>query len=443
MKYLKNLKTSDRISLIFSLFNFLSLVILLVSINIIYFFIWYSDQEKESLYDMNVNYNSYTNWMDSDNKEAFKKYILQKDTIILPENWWETICSPWVTKKVHSEIENLKNKFFYRSEDKNYFIFSNYYEWIWEVKVLFDTTPYIKSQLIIIKISFLIMFLWWFMYFFIWKKISRYALKDLEKISEEAKNLNIDNFHKIEVCSTGKNDEIRVLANALNNSFEKIKTQTQNLKQFITDVSHEFKTPLMVINSKIDLFTKKQEKEKLEKEDLEILLKWIKQDTKKLNKLLETLFLLSRITEWIEDFKKEKTNLSQYLEEFTSNLLKNFNSKSIKVNYKIEKDIFKSIETSTFNIIVENLLTNAIKFSKKDLKLEIWLDKKSFYIKDNWAWISQDIQEKIWEKFYRNDLNIEWFWVWLFIVKRIIDIYNWKIELESEVWKWSKFIIKF
>jgi len=85
--------------------------------------------------------------------------------------------------------------------------------------------------------------------------------------------LNIDNFHKIEVCSTGKNDEIRVLANALNNSFEKIKTQTQNLKQFITDVSHEFKTPLMVINSKIDLFTKKQEKEKLEKEDLEILLK--------------------------------------------------------------------------------------------------------------------------------------------------------------------------
>lgn len=443
MKYLKNLKTSDRISLIFSLFNFLSLIILLVSINIIYFFIWYSDQEKESLYDMNVNYNSYTNWMDSDNKEAFKKYILQKDTIILPENWWETICSTWVTKKTHLEIEKIKDKYFYKSEDKIYFIFSNYYESIWEVKVLFDTTPYIKSQLIIIKISFLIMFLWWFMYFFIWKRISRYALRDLSKISEEAKNLNIDNFHKIEVCSKLENDEINILANAINTSFSKIQTQTQNLKQFITDVSHEFKTPLMIINSKIDLFTKKQEKEKLEKEDLEILLKWIKQDTKKLNKLLETLFLLSRITEWIENFKKEKVNLSEYLEKFISNFLESFKLKNIEVIYKIEKDIFKSIEVSTFNIIIENLLTNAIKFSKKDLKLEIWLDKNSFYVKDNWAWISQEIQEKIWEKFYRNDLNIEWFWVWLFIVKRIVDIYNWKIELESEVWKWSKFIIKF
>jgi len=279
--------------------------------------------------------------------------------------------------------------------------------------------------------------------YFIWKMIFRYALRDLSKISEEAKNLNIDNFHKIEVCSKLENDEIRILANAINTSFSKIQTQTQNLKQFITDVSHEFKTPLMIINSKIDLFTKKQEKEKLEKEDLEILLNWIKQDTKKLNKLLETLFLLSRITEWIQDFKKEKINLSEYLQKFTSNFLESFKSKNIEINYKIEKDIFENIETSTFNIIIENLLTNAIKFSKKDLKLEIWLNKKSFYIKDNWAWISEKIQEKIWEKFYRNDLNIEWFWVWLFIVKRIIDIYNWKIELESEVWKGSKFIIKF
>jgi signal transduction histidine kinase len=62
------------------------------------------------------------------------------------------------------------------------------------------------------------------------------------------------------------------LANTINQSILKIRKQTQNLKQFITDVSHEFKTPLMVINSKIDLYKKLVEKGKSKPGDLDILL---------------------------------------------------------------------------------------------------------------------------------------------------------------------------
>jgi signal transduction histidine kinase len=49
----------------------------------------------------------------------------------------------------------------------------------------------------------------------------------------------------------------------------------------------------------------------------------------------------------------------------------------------------------------------------------------------------------IFEKFYRKDDSIEWFWVWLFIVKRILQLYKWKITVKSEIGKWSTFIIKF
>ncbi|MGB2110907.1 MAG: histidine kinase dimerization/phospho-acceptor domain-containing protein [Patescibacteria group bacterium] len=65
----------------------------------------------------------------------------------------------------------------------------------------------------------------------------------------------------------------------------------------MTDVSHEFKTPLMVINSKIDVYRKQIEKGKSKPEDLNKLLNTIKNRTKKLNNTLETLFILSRKTE--------------------------------------------------------------------------------------------------------------------------------------------------
>jgi len=66
-------------------------------------------------------------------------------------------------------------------------------------------------------------------------------------------------FNRINVVCN-KDDEINILARTINKSFTHIKNQTIILKQFITDVSHEFKTPLMVINSQIDLYNKKAEK---------------------------------------------------------------------------------------------------------------------------------------------------------------------------------------
>ena len=77
------------------------------------------------------------------------------------------------------------------------------------------------------------------------------------------------------------------------------------------------------------------------------------------------------------------------------------------------------------------------------MKLEIGLNKKEFYIKDNWIWIKKEDLQNIFNKFSRIDKNIEWFWVWLFLVKRLSDLYNWEIKVESKFWKWANFIVKF
>ncbi len=440
-KFCSHLKTSDKITFLFTLFNFLSLIILLVWVNIIYFFAWYSNQRAESMYDMNINYSIYNSWKSENNLQAFKEYILQKDTLILPELWDEIVCSVWVESKIHIDILKIKDDYFYNDWEKTYFIFSQYYEWIWDVKVFFDTTPYVKSQILIIKISLIIIFISIFLYWLIWRKITTYSLKNLKIIAKKAKYIDIETkFEEIEI-TWNTEDEINILAKTLNKSFIHIHNQTSNLKQFITDVSHEFKTPLMVINSQIDLYNKKLEKWKLKKNDIELLLLKIKEKTLKLNRLLETFFLLSRIENWIEKLETKNIDLSHYIKDFVSNYIKN-NDLDIKIIFKINWNLNIYIEENTFNILFENILSNAIKFSNNNIKIEIWINENSFWIKDFWEWIEEKKLTKIWDKFYRNDTNKEWFWVWLFIVKRLVDLYKWKIEVKSELWKCSKFIFK-
>jgi signal transduction histidine kinase len=66
-------------------------------------------------------------------------------------------------------------------------------------------------------------------------------------------------------------------------------------------------------------------------------------------------------------------------------------------------------------------------------------------IKDSWIWIKANEIEKIFDRFYKSDVsrNSQWFWIWLSLVKKIANIYKWKIDVESKEWKWTNFKIKF
>lgn len=317
MKYFKNLKTSDKISAIFSLFNVFSLIILLFCINVIYFYIWYSGIEQQSMYNMNVNYNSYTEGMNRTNKEAFVDYILRQDTIIIPIEGNKIICSEGVSKKIHrdpNKLEELQKSFFYTIDEKIYFIFSRSYPDIGEVKILYDTTAYINSQLVIIKVSLIIIFIFLILNYIFGKMISRFVLRKLRIIAEYAENMDLDKVQEKIQIDGPESDEIKILADTLNSAFDKISSQSKNQKQFIVDVSHEFKTPLMVMNSKIDLYYKVLEKNKQNPETIDELLRSMKQQTQKLNKLLETLFFISRFEDGLVDIKQEKVFLYDFVE---------------------------------------------------------------------------------------------------------------------------------
>lgn len=437
MKYFNTLKTSERISLSFALFGFVSLLLFLVLINITYFFIWYNDQEEKSFSNMNENYRGYLSSEASQKDiEDFKWYLLTQDTIIIPEEW-ELICSPWVQKKIKEAPELISDRYFYRDGEKIYFIYSKYFPDIGDVKVLFDTTPYITSQLIIIKTGIIFIFIVFILQFFGGRYISGRLLKDLKSISSTLWDIDINTKQsRIVYHNMPKWDEIRILAEALNTSYDAIEIQTGKLKQFLTDVSHEFKTPLMVMNSRLDVLEKKQYKNALEQNDVKDFFSLSRQNIAKLNGLLQSLFFISKIEEQSWCLVKKNINVKNVFEQRILQVAEGFPHKSLDYSLDIDETLMYSVEENTFGVLIDNLISNAMKFSSDDMQLEIKADKKMFQIQDNGPGIPKWDREKIWEKFYRTDTNKEWFWVWLYLVKRIVDIYNWDIKIISPK-KWG------
>jgi K+-sensing histidine kinase KdpD len=132
----------------------------------------------------------------------------------------------------------------------------------------------------------------------------------------------------------------------------------------------------------------------------------------------------------------QEINVKRFIEQRILEISQWFPHKILNYSLDITKGLQYRIEENTFGVLIDNLISNAIKFAPDDMKIEVIANEKYFQIWDNGPWIPVWDRTKIWEKFYRIDINKEWFWVGLYLVARIVNIYNWKVEIISPK-KWG------
>lgn len=383
---------------------------------------------------------SYSDNWDKSHTELKDQILLSESYIILDN--WDKLVSKKLLNRWFSPEELKNNSIIKKKDSRTYFIFTEKFKWFWEVKTLFDITEFVKTQVFVMKASLVAILISILAYFLLWKYFTKLALRDLRKVIKFTKNLNT-NQHQSLYINAPKDDEIRIVAESLNKYNQRIVTQTENLKWFICNIAHEFKTPLMVINSDIDLYKATVDKKGYSKElEAETLCK-IKCKVRGLNETLETLFYVSRLEEWIIIFKKDKINISWYVKNLSEELLKVYSDKNLKVEYDIKDDILLHIDETSFKIIVKNLLQNAFKYNKKEGSIKIHMCEKYFYIEDTWVWISKINLEKIWNNFFRAQENWDWIGLGLYLVRKLVNLYGYEIEVESEEGKWTKFKIIF
>lgn len=208
-----------------------------------------------------------------------------------------------------------------------------------------------------------------------------------------------------------------------------VKESFDKQKQFIADASHELKTPLSVIvasSEAIDIDEKNS--------------KWLKNieyETNRMNLLISKLFSLVK-SEQRKKVRLVNNNLSKIVELSLLTFEGRAYEKDIKFNYDIEDNIFMLMDEDSIKELVEILLDNAIKHSKKKGTINLSLKKDEqiiLLVENEGEAISKGEEEKIFERFYRVDKarsgKDNRYGLGLAIAKNIVLLHKGKIKASS------------
>lgn len=208
-----------------------------------------------------------------------------------------------------------------------------------------------------------------------------------------------------------------------------IQENNDKLKEYNHYVAHELKTPLAVLRSNLELSEISNQKE---------LTQSSKEEISSMENIIDWLLFLSE-----SSIKKEKIKIHLY--DFINTIIhKKYKNNSIQIQTP-DRHITLSTDPFLFERMIWNLLENAIKYSSAGKNILVTIEKKKLTIQNT---TFQDIPsknlQKLFEPFYQWDTShsTKGYWLWLSIVKRITDIFGWKISLEKK-WKVFSVIITF
>ena len=209
------------------------------------------------------------------------------------------------------------------------------------------------------------------------------------------------------------------------------------LDTFIKDTTHELNTPVSTIMTNIELIDREKIKDKL-------LLKSINRIDIGANTIsniyddLTYLVLNHKIVS-----KNEDINVKELLEQRVEYFTILANMKKIEVQMHLDADVALHMDTKKLSKVIDNILSNAIKYNKIGGAISIHLDSKHLSIKDTGRGISQEHIDSMFERYSRFDKSVGGFGIGLNIVKMICNEYGLTINITSELDNWTQVTITF
>lgn len=200
----------------------------------------------------------------------------------------------------------------------------------------------------------------------------------------------------------------------------------QMLDRFIKDTTHELNTPIAAILSNIQMINKDNIDEKLAKK-----INRIEIGAKTISNIYEDLTFVSLNNQIISN--NEKLNFSQILNQRVDFFKSIASSKKIEFILDIKDDIFIVCDVKKLSKLIDNILSNAIKYNKFQGFIKVTLKDKILIIEDSGKGMSKDNLANLFTRYKRFDKSVGGFGIGLNIVSLIAKEYDLKIDVISKI----------
>ncbi|MBE5943615.1 MAG: cell wall metabolism sensor histidine kinase WalK [Lachnospiraceae bacterium] len=271
------------------------------------------------------------------------------------------------------------------------------------------------------------------------------SVRGIKRINKEIENTR--SGHLYEPLPVQGFKEFRTLTASYNKTIEKLMVIDSSRQEFVSNVSHELKTPITSMKVLADSLVQNQEADlEMYKEFMKDIIDEIDRESEIINDLL-TLVKTDRKD---AEMNISEVDVNELLEVILKRVTPIATSRGIEITYESYRDVVADADEVKLSLALTNIIENAVKYNVDNgwVKVTLNADHKNFHIKvaDSGVGIPDDCKEHIFERFYRVDKarsrDTGGTGLGLAITRNVIRMHKGSIKLYSESGEGTTFTIK-
>ena len=363
-------------------------------------------------------------------QQNINKRIVGKLVNKYPQSESDIVKSVYSESKEYENIgQNILKKYGY---DENYNMIRN-------INFQQHLKYFLVNNLIVFVVVMILMII-------MLSNLMKYVFSKLKIISKNIENIIhnkyiIEDDFKEEGVLNIIHSDLNKLSRSLNLKIKNINKEKESIKELVTDISHQLKTPL----ASLKLYNSLLLEEELDEEDRIEFLITNKMSINKLHNLIDSLVSISRLEASMINIKKEDKSIKQTLTKAIDSVKAKARLKKIKINLIDFEDKTIPHDSKWTEESIFNILENGVKYTHDNGKIEVSLQETINFIridiKDNGIGIDKSEFNKIFKRFYRSEKveEVEGSGVGLYLSRKIIESQGGNIIVSSKIGQGSKF----
>lgn len=271
--------------------------------------------------------------------------------------------------------------------------------------------------------------------FILTRLIAGKSIDPIEKVIATAEKMTQTNLdHRIPLPY--HHDELYRLSVTINALVTRMQDAFQREKHFTADASHELKTPLAIVKGTLEVLIRKPR----EREHYEARIQFCLKELNRMAKMIDQLLMLARYESSRMNPHIETVALSPHIDRLIERMLPSATTKDIAITSDQTENIWISADPGMLDMILDNILSNAIKYSPNNSTITVTVKRKAntivCSISNQGAGIPEEKLNAIFERFYRVDESRNsgtgGFGLGLSIVKKLADLQHIEVTVTSE-----------